>query len=325
MAINRFGTSGDDTMHGSSADDVFFSGAGDDTMFGGQGNDTFMASAGSDFMFGEGGNDTVDYSQITSQASFNGHALGVLVSLRDGAGFEIGGVGSDHYSSIENVTGSSFTDFIEGDGNANVIRGLDGDDFIEGGGGADTLEGGNGNDTLMYTQSGSRVVVDLLANTASGGDATGDVFSSFENLVGSGFNDRLSGTNGRNDISGGDGNDTINARGGDDTIEGGRGNDVMTGGTGRDTFVFNIQQEQTGVDHITDFDVNRDSINIEFQHGYTPTITMETGNFNFATMTLDVVLHMNDSTGEAGTIILDDISLGDLSHVMGQVHTQDIG
>jgi Ca2+-binding RTX toxin-like protein len=311
--------------NGTSGNDILFGTSDDDTMFGGNGDDTFMASAGSDLYIGGAGNDTVDYSRISSSASFGSVNFGIQVSLQDGEGREFGaGIGLDHYSSIENVTGSNFLDIIEGDGNANIIRGLDGDDFIEGMGGADVLEGGNGIDTLMYGQSNARVVVDLQNNTASGGHATGDVISGFENIDGSNFNDILSGTNGRNDIYGSDGNDTINARGGNDTIEGGRGNDVMTGGSGSDTFFFNIHQELTGVDHITDFDVTRDSIDIRYQGGHEPTITMTAGNYNLADMSVDLVLHVRDDAGEAGTIVLDHIAIADINDVMGQINFQEV-
>ena len=149
----KYGTDLNDTLVGTSGDDVFYSYGGDDTMFGGNGNDTFKAGPGSDFMFGEGGSDTVDYSSIVVQPSTNVFT-GVYVSLADGLGGEIGSSELDHYSSIENVTGSSYNDAIAGDGNANVIRGLAGNDFIQGGGGGDTLEGGSGIDSDPEELSG---------------------------------------------------------------------------------------------------------------------------------------------------------------------------
>jgi Ca2+-binding RTX toxin-like protein len=96
------------------------------------------------------------------------------------------------------------------------------------------------------------------------------------------------------------------------------------GGSGADSFFFNIHQENTGVDHITDFDVNRDTIDIRYQDGYTPSITMTVGNYNLVDMSADVLLHMTDASGEAGTIILDHLSLGDIGDVMGQIHLQEV-
>jgi Ca2+-binding RTX toxin-like protein len=306
----KFGTDLNDTLIGTSGDDVFYSYGGDDTMFGGNGNDTFMAGPGADFMFGEGGNDTVNYSGIAAQPGsllFNG----VYVSLADGFGGEISSSERDHYSSIENVTGSNFNDVIAGDGNANVIRGLDGNDFIQGGAGGDTLEGGNGIDSLLYTDSTARIVVDLLNNTASSGYATGDVISGFENVAGSNFNDNLSGTNGANTIEGGAGNDTINGRGGNDIINGGDGNDIMTGGTGSDTFLFR-EDTNSGLDHIMDFDVHQDHIQFDIDgagglsYGYV---------FNASTLTMDVTIDF----ANAGAVVIEDLSLADYQLLSSRV------
>lgn len=309
MAI-RNGTSGNDTLTGTGLDDFFHAGDGDDTMFGDNGNDTFYASAGTDIMIGGSGTDTADYSAITEQASWWG-ITGVYVDLEGGLGGQVGGPGTDYYSSIENVTGSNYIDFIRGDGNNNHLRGLGGDDFIEGGDGADTMEGGTGSDWLAYRDSDARVVVDLLTSTASGGHAAGDVISSFENVIGSGFNDLLSGTNGANGLQGQGGNDILNGRGGNDTIEGGRGNDVMTGGTGFDTFRF-WANENTGTDRIRDFDVNRDTIEFDSDGG---SVNLSIGNYNPYSFTADVVVSLEGT----GTVILEDIYLGDISSVMGRI------
>ncbi|MES0885440.1 hypothetical protein ABLQ08_32580, partial [Roseibium sp. SCPC14] len=56
--------------------------------------------------------------------------------------------GKDSFTSIENVTGSGFNDWLSGDGNANVLTGGNGNDILLGQGGADTLIGGDGDDNL---------------------------------------------------------------------------------------------------------------------------------------------------------------------------------
>jgi len=81
------------------------------------------------------------------------------------------------------------------------------------------------------------VTVSLLDNTASRGDAEGDVFSGFENILGSDFNDVLTGDAGANVISGWDGNDLILGEDGDDELDGGDGDDDLRGGAGADTLV----------------------------------------------------------------------------------------
>jgi Ca2+-binding RTX toxin-like protein len=68
--------------------------------------------------------------------------------------------------------------------------------------------------------------------------------SNFENLLGSCFNDKLSGTAAVNTIVGGTG---------DDIIDGRAGKDVLTGGAGADTFVFSNTAAAGNADTITDF------------------------------------------------------------------------
>ena len=91
----------------------------------------------------------------------------------------------------------------------------------------------------MYTESTVGVMVSLLWDTASGGDAEGDELNSIENLSGSGYDDSLFGDNNANFLNGNDGNDTLLGFGGDDILYGdGRslgGNDVLNGGAGHDT------------------------------------------------------------------------------------------
>ena len=92
--------------------------------------------------------------------------------------------------------------------------------------GADTLTGGQGRDTLDYSGSDAGVSVNLLAGTASGGHAAGDVLRGFEIVEGSAHGDTLIGGAGADHIDGG---------GGDDRVEGGAGADTLAGAEGRDT------------------------------------------------------------------------------------------
>ena len=68
-----------------------------------------------------------------------------------------------------------------------------------------------------------------------GGEAQGDTITGFENILGSGLDDILSGTAGANFLSGFDGVDIISGVGGDDIIAGGTGSDELHGGDGVDT------------------------------------------------------------------------------------------
>lgn len=304
-----YGTRGNDVLRGGSGNDFFWGQDGDDIMYGNGGNDTFYAGTGSDMFIGGAGSDTVSYAGAAQAANGFFGFDGVVVDLADGHGGDVASPDLDNYSSIENIIGSNYNDAIWGDGNANVIRGLAGDDWIEGRGGGDTLDGGAGVDTLNYTSSTARVVVDLQSNTASGGHATGDVISNFENLIGSAHNDTLSGNGAANFIRGGAGNDRINGRGGDDVIEGDAGNDILTGGSGSDSFMYYANTTHSGVDHITDFNVHQDRIvfngsDVSFDATFDP----YSGTFD-----VEITL------GSSGQVILDNIAGGDLSFVVQSV------
>lgn len=96
-----------------------------------------------------------------------------------------------------------------------------------GGPGADTLFGGEGVDTLSYAKAAAAVSVNLMTGAASGGDAQGDVFSGFENLIGGAGDDTLIGDALANRILGGAGDDLIAGGGGDDLLRGDAGDDVF--------------------------------------------------------------------------------------------------
>jgi len=109
----------------------------------------------------------------------------------------------------DTITTGSGNDEIYGEGGVDRLNGGAGLDFIEGGAGADILNGGDGIDWLSYRNSNSAVNVNLTTGTATGGDAQGDSFSNFELVLGSNFNDTITGKTGLNFLEGAGGADTI--------------------------------------------------------------------------------------------------------------------
>ena len=107
--------------------------------------------------------------------------------------------------SIENVIGSDNHDVLTGDAGDNLLTARNGDDELTGGDGADTIDGGDGNDTLIYSGSDAGVTVNLSNDTASGGHAAGDVISNIENIIGSAYNDVLTGNDSANILDGAEG------------------------------------------------------------------------------------------------------------------------
>ncbi|MEF8730116.1 MAG: Calx-beta domain-containing protein [Accumulibacter sp.] len=116
-----------------------------------------------------------------------------------------------------------------------LLEGGAGDDVLSGGGGNDTLSGASGTDTADYSQAGGAVIVDLAGGSAnSAGDGSHDTLTDVENVIGSAFNDVLSGTDGDNVLDGGGGRDHLTARAGNDILRGGTAEDTMDGGSGDD-------------------------------------------------------------------------------------------
>ena len=152
------------------------------------------------------------------------------------------------------INGTPFDDIpLNGTSDADTINGLDGNDSIVAGDGDDVVDGGNGDDTLQgvpgadslngqaghdcaeYIDSNAAVNVNLQAGTATGGSATGDTLTSIEGIIGSNFNDTLTGDAGGNHLIGNQGTDLLTGNEGDDTMVGGDGNDTIFGGDNNDT------------------------------------------------------------------------------------------
>jgi Ca2+-binding RTX toxin-like protein len=230
-----FGNGLANTITATADDDSLYGRTGDDVLEGLNGNDWLVGGLGADILIGGNGIDTAYYGDS---------ALGVAIDLL-AATARGGEAEGDRLYSVENLHGSQARDILVGDAAANSLWGLAGNDTLDGGAGndvvrggagADTMFGGGGIDTLSYGGSdGGPVSVNLLLGTAAGGDAQGDLFFDFENVLGGNAGDTLVGGNGANSLSGGGGGDTIDGGGGDDTINGGAGPDILVGGSGIDT------------------------------------------------------------------------------------------
>ena len=237
-----------DTLIGNDSANVIYAGAGTDIISGGGGNDMIYSGGGYDIINGGAGTDTLSY--VNSWAN-------VVASLATGIG-AYGEASRDTITGIENLVGSKFDDTLTGDAGVNrltggagadALNGGAGDDTLIGGTGGDTLNGGDGQDTANYAAALDAVILNM-ATGGTGGDAAGDRFVSIEQIVGSAFNDVITGNAGDNRFDGGAGNDTIDGAGGIDYLYGNLGNDRLTGGAGADVFVFT---GAFGNDTITDF------------------------------------------------------------------------
>ena len=265
------GGGGDDMLFGGSGDDTLSGGMGSDMLNGGAGADKFMGGGGNDMIYAdlddtaidggedEGGMDmdTVSFARLvdkavgTSTAAFllGGPTVeynpatgeyGTFDRTTDPVGFTADTTGIDAVG-IERVIGTDEDDFITGAAAS--------PEEIEGGDGGDTLIGGDGGgDTVSYESSDRRVRVDLGDGTTaggatgssnSGGHATGDTITGFENIKGSAHGDVLTAL-ATGDSTTGVGS-TLWGLGGDDSLIGGAGNDTIEGGDGADEMDGGVQ------------------------------------------------------------------------------------
>ncbi|MBP7003443.1 M10 family metallopeptidase C-terminal domain-containing protein [Amaricoccus sp.] len=218
-AANHFrGQGGGDYFNGGGGDDILDGGRDGDILYGEAGDDTVIGGAGQDYLDGGSGVDTVVYAGSTGAVTVDLAAGTASGGDADGP-VQIVGRGSairhDFVVGFENVLGSDHDDRLIGDAGANALYGGAGDDTLSGAGGADRLVGGAGSDTADYSGARRGMVLAL------GGDGSGgDVYRSIENLAGTGYDDRLSGSRGANVLTG---------QGGDDVLNGGRGADTLLG------------------------------------------------------------------------------------------------
>ena len=256
---NVIGSPRGDTITGNDSANKLLGGPGADTLNGGAGNDIIDGGPGGDAIDG-GGN-----SANGDTATYANSDAGVRVTVNTATGNEGGDAEGDRLSNIENLVGSDHDDRLFGDGEINELSGGDGDDRIVAGAGVDAVEGGAGADTmdgdadeyaatpndsdfLSYASSAGGVTIDLSGQYAvaasatqqrghyaagSGGDAEGDKFRGFENVIGGRGNDRLTGDGFNNILIGGPGADRLDGGAPQTTGAGadgqfGTADDVMT-------------------------------------------------------------------------------------------------
>jgi Ca2+-binding RTX toxin-like protein len=234
------GTDGDDELRGIGDYDWFVATTGNDTLNGGNGLDmiTFLEWGGTGAAVIE------DIFSINGAPPIGSAAGGITLDLSN-PGSSTGLAQGLTLISIERVTGSSYQDVFFGDGNENDFRGLGGYDWFVGStGGRERYFGGDGLDTVTYYQSTAGISASLRNGAGlsggqetgygSAGDAVRDLYFEIENLVGTAFDDSLTGNEERNQLSGLDGDDFIFGYSGTDYMKGGAGDDTINGGAGSD-------------------------------------------------------------------------------------------
>lgn len=202
-------------------------------------DDSLRGNEANNLLFGMGGDDDIDGAGGYDIIIYDLSSRGVTVDLAAGTAT---GEGKDSLDRIEGVVGTIYDDVLRGDDQGNVIVGLEGNDqlfgagagdYFEPGGGDDVVDGGDGpGDMIDYFFSPAGVEVDLTTGEATG-EGT-DLLLGIEEVLGSIFDDLITGDASPNYLDGGEGDDTIDGGGGDDGLDGGEGSDSLTGGDGAD-------------------------------------------------------------------------------------------
>jgi len=211
--------------------------------------ENLLGSAFDDHFIGDSGNNSLDGGPGMDTVSYVNAIAAVTANLATGIAI---GFGNDALLNIENLLGSSYNDNFTGSVANNVF------------------DGGAGYDIVSYANATVGVTANLATGIANGFGV--DTLLNIEHLIGSAFNDIITGTSVGNYISGGMGMDTMsyaNATGpvyvnlaltavqangyGADTLlsienligsayndgfTGTNGNNVFDGGNGLDTVVY---------------------------------------------------------------------------------------
>lgn len=209
-----FGEEGDDVLNGFKGSDKLSGGAGNDLLMGVRGSDQMDGGPGTDALVGDRGNDRMQGGDGDFDV-LDGGPGDETASGGPGNGDRlIGGLGADHLDG--------------GPGDGDVVRGDDSTDTLDGGDGAQDIAS-----FALATPPGqgrtedNRIIDGVIVNLRNG-TATGDgwdTMSGVEDVVGSAFEDELTGDDATNRLDGGPGNDLLNGAGGVDAAFGGSGGD----------------------------------------------------------------------------------------------------
>ncbi|NET77107.1 hypothetical protein [Okeania sp. SIO1F9] len=266
---NVVGSEFDDNITGDDEANIITAEAGDDNIKGGAGDDQLYGQTDNDLLKGEQGNDLIDGGDDNDTVSYDNSPNGVVVNIDEQQDYQNpggyqhttivtekpiptdtepdftiekgtaqDGFGTiDTLKNLENIIGSEFNDVLIGNEKDNRIEGLAGDDIMVGNAGDDQLDGGNDNDTASYRRDPDKVNVNLEENQANDGFGGTDQILNTENVIGSDFNDTITGDEVDNIIHSGTGNDIVEARDGEDIIFGESGTDNIKGEDGNDFIV----------------------------------------------------------------------------------------
>ena len=223
--VEMFGGEGNDTLEvlagakavldGGAGRDHLIGSWGDDHLTGGSGNDSLYGNDGNDRLVGGAGVNTIEDGLGDDTINFILNDVPLLFATQGGN---------------DTVTGTVFHDVIIGSDGNDTLLGYAGNDMLFGNAGNDTLVGGAGINTIDDGLGDD--TIDFSANDFPVVFAT---FGGNDTVVGSAYDDILTGSYGNDSLSGNAGNDQLYGLDGNDTLLGGADNDELYGLEDHDT------------------------------------------------------------------------------------------
>ncbi|HEX2196083.1 MAG TPA: hypothetical protein VHJ76_04075 [Actinomycetota bacterium] len=280
------GTDRDNTIKGTPRQDVIWAGLGDDTVYGRGGNDLICGGSGEDRgLYGNKGNDKIDAGTSTrATLVYGGKGDDLLYDAPNGGDAQemFGGPGDDVLKAGD--SNGTYLDVLDGGPGDDVMEQGETEGIFYAGPGNDVIWGGRGGgdrDELILTDAPRGIRLDMRDETMRGWGR--DEVAEIEIVMGSRFDDTISGDEDRNvfvgaagddklsggasrdcilggavefwnrcyfayEVDPGSGDDVLAGGDGDDDLVGGDGDDRFTGGTGTDTAWFSASRAPVAVD-----------------------------------------------------------------------------
>ncbi|MFO1243488.1 MAG: putative Ig domain-containing protein [Rickettsiales bacterium] len=245
---------------GTTGNDVILGNGGNDTLSGLGGNDTLDGGAGKDTLTGGEGADVFKFSNLSHSVESALDRITDFDVTKDK--IDLSGLGFTKFVTTSGTQIDELRLSYSSTGNKSLIKSdkltfeiqLDGD-----------YRGKLTNDNFIFN-GGSSTPTTPGGGSGGQGDITGT--DSGETLTGTPANEHLFGLGG---------NDTLIGNFGNDTLDGGSGADQLTGNEGSDVFAFLslTHSTETKLDHITDFEVGVDKIDLRGL-GFTDFVTKTT-------------------------------------------------